>query len=127
MVPKLTHALYADFLTSASPSTPIVYYVERLRNGRSYATRSVKAAQNGAVIFTLLCSFQKPEPWQPSYQWPMPVVPPPEDCELEEARYTQLAMEEGINPKLKQYYLDFAFVSYSHRAFLVNLCILTTL
>ncbi|KDR84802.1 hypothetical protein GALMADRAFT_217868 [Galerina marginata CBS 339.88] len=79
-------ALHCYFLTSASPSTPIVYSVERLREGKSYVTRSVKAVQGGHVIFIMLCSFQKPEPWQPTHQWPMPDVPPPEQCPDEEER-----------------------------------------
>ncbi|TFK41346.1 thioesterase-like superfamily-domain-containing protein [Crucibulum laeve] len=98
------HSLHCYFLTSASPSTPIVYSVERLRQGRSYVTREVKAVQNGQIIFVMLCSFQKPEPWQPSHQWPMPNAPTPEACELDEVMYTK-AIESGkIHPKLAEIY-----------------------
>ncbi|KAF8168292.1 thioesterase-like superfamily-domain-containing protein [Crassisporium funariophilum] len=82
-------ALHCYFLTSASPATPIVYSVERLRDGKSYVTRSVKAVQNGQIIFIMLCSFQKPEIWQPTHQWTMPEVPPPEQCQDEEVTYAR--------------------------------------
>jgi acyl-CoA thioesterase II len=91
-VPPLCRPLfYPDssqcyFLTSASPATPIIYYVEKLRQGKTYVTCAVKAVQKGSMIFTLMCSFQKPEFWQPSSQWSMPTVPPPEACLLEEVR-----------------------------------------
>ncbi|KAH6917568.1 thioesterase-like superfamily-domain-containing protein [Coprinopsis sp. MPI-PUGE-AT-0042] len=81
------HSMHCYFLLSASPSTPIIYSVERIRSGKSYATRSVKAIQNGQIIFMMLCSFQKPEPWQPAHHWPMPSgVKSPEECELQEER-----------------------------------------
>ncbi|KAH9043773.1 thioesterase II [Lactarius pseudohatsudake] len=73
----------AYFILSASASMPLLYYVDRLREGRSYSTRSVRAMQGGRVVFVMLCSFQIPEIWQPSRQWPMPQVPRPEDCENE--------------------------------------------
>ncbi|KAL4268034.1 C/M/P thioester hydrolase family protein [Pleurotus pulmonarius] len=102
------HSMHCYFLASASPSTPILYHVEDMRTGRSYASRLVKAVQTGQTIFILVCSFQKPEPWQPSYQLPMPTVPEPLKCESEEVRYERLATQEGIHPRLKQYYLSCA-------------------
>lgn len=85
--------LQCYFLLSASPATPIVYQVEKLREGRSYASFSVKALQKGNIIFVLMCSFHKPEPWQPSYQWVMPTVPSPDDCLLEEDRHLKTVRE----------------------------------
>lgn len=78
------HSLHCYFLLSASPSFPVLYYVERLRDGKSYATRSVKAVQNGSLVFKLTCSFQKLEPNQPKFQRAMPSVPPPDACILTE-------------------------------------------
>lgn len=98
------HSMHCYFLLSASPSTPIIYHVDRIRQGRSYVTRSVKAVQNGQTVFILMCSFQKPEPWQPFHQWPMPAVPVPEDCDLEETRYLRLIDSEETSPRLKQLY-----------------------
>jgi len=94
------------FLLSGSPAVPITYYVERLREGRSYTTRLIKAVQNGKLIFVLMCSFQKPEPYQPSHAWPLPSnVPNPEDCELQETIYTREAMKEGVDERLKNIYM----------------------
>jgi len=99
------HSLHCYFLLSGSPAVPIVYYVERFREGRSYTTRTVKAAQNGAVIFVLMCSFHKPEPWQPSHQWPMPPnVPSPEECELDEITLARKAATEGIDERARNVY-----------------------
>ncbi|KAJ7042564.1 thioesterase-like superfamily-domain-containing protein [Mycena alexandri] len=101
------HSLHCYFLSSASASTPIVYLVERLRDGRTYLTRAVKALQNGRCIFMMLCSFQKPEPWQPSRAWNMPAAaPPPEECQLEEDRYTGLLKQDGLHPKIQQVYRE---------------------
>lgn len=97
------------FLLSGSPAVPIVYYVERLREGRSYTTRSVKAVQSGKVIFILMCSFHKPEPWQPSTQWAMPAgIPQPEECELEEVVYARRALKEGLDARLKSIFEEFS-------------------
>ncbi|KAF5375155.1 hypothetical protein D9758_000473 [Tetrapyrgos nigripes] len=102
------HSFHCYFLASASPATPIVYYVERLRQGRSYVACSVKAVQKGSLIFILTCSFQKPEPWQPSHQWTMPDCPSPSECRLEEDRYEELSKQPDLHPKLKEVFEDYA-------------------
>ncbi|KAG7099047.1 hypothetical protein E1B28_000923 [Marasmius oreades] len=102
------HSLHCYFLLSASPSTPIVYQVERLRQGRSYVACAVKAIQRGNIIFVLMCSFQKPEPWQPSYQWVMPTVPSSDECELEEDRFLRYSKETTIRPETKRILETFA-------------------
>ncbi|KAI9626113.1 hypothetical protein H4Q26_015858 [Puccinia striiformis f. sp. tritici PST-130] len=57
------HSLHCYFSGFADASVPtgIVYQVEMIRDGNSYATRSVKAIQNSRCIFSLLCSFHRPE------------------------------------------------------------------
>ncbi len=60
------------------PTVPIVYEVERLRDGRSFATRRVKAIQHGRAIFTLSASFHVHEDGL-EHQIGMPDVPQPED------------------------------------------------
>ncbi|KAF9473305.1 hypothetical protein BDN70DRAFT_915646 [Pholiota conissans] len=100
------HSLHCYFLTSGSPSTPIIYSVERLREGKSYATRSVKAVQNGKIIFIMLCSFQRPEPWQPRHQWKMPVVPAPEECPDEESSIMPLIQDPKTDPRIVQYFQE---------------------
>lgn len=48
----------------------------------------------------MLCSFQRPEPWQPIHQWTMPQVPSPEQCEDEEAVYVRAIQNFKSNPKV---------------------------
>lgn len=75
---RQVHSLHAYFLLPGDPETPIVYEVERLRDGRSFTTRRVLALQNGAAIFAMSASFQAPEEGY-DHQMPMPDVPMPED------------------------------------------------
>lgn len=73
------HSLHAYFLLAGDPSLPISYAVDRIRDGRSFATRRVVASQQGRAIFALSCSFQEDEPDGFVHQQPMPDVPMPED------------------------------------------------
>lgn len=82
------------FLLSASAAVPILYNVDRVRDGRSYVTRAVRAVQRGRTIFIMLCSFQRPEPRQLAFQLLMPPnVPPPDACESIELTYERLFKE----------------------------------
>jgi acyl-CoA thioesterase II len=67
-------------MSSGDSSIPVVYFVEIVRNGRSFATRTVRALQRGEVIFVLTASFQRLEPSPMSHGMPSPVhlVPDPE-------------------------------------------------
>ncbi|WP_181765892.1 acyl-CoA thioesterase [Streptomyces albidus (ex Kaewkla and Franco 2022)] len=71
------HSLHAYFLRPGVPGVPIVYQVERVRDGRSFTTRRVIAVQQGRTIFNLTASFHQPEPGI-DHQVPMPGVPDPE-------------------------------------------------
>src|SRR3984957_12088774 len=71
------HSLHAYFIRPGDPSVPLVYIVDRVRDGRSFTTRRVSAIQHGHTIFTLSASFQHPEPG-PVHAAPMPDVPPPD-------------------------------------------------
>jgi len=71
------HSLHAYFLRRGDFEAPIVYQVDRSRDGRSFSTRHVTAIQHGEQIFRLAASFQVPEPGL-EHSAPMPVVPPPE-------------------------------------------------
>lgn len=104
-------------MTSASWVVPILYEIDRVRNGRTYVTRVVRAIQNGRVIFAMLCSFKKPEPWQPGHQSPMPSVRPPEECELDEDRLLRLAKQEDLDPRAKEVYKQLAEVCYQEDSF----------
>lgn len=89
-------------LLSASTLLPILYQVEVLRTGRTYATCSVKATQEGRTIFMMLCSFAVPEArvWSHAIAVP-PDVPPPEQCPLEEEMLGDL-LKEATDPKVRQ-------------------------
>ena len=72
------HSLHGYFMLPGDPATPIIYEVERLRDGRSFATRRCTAIQHGQPIFTLAASFQTEEPGL-DHALAMPDVPRPED------------------------------------------------
>ncbi|BFZ61679.1 acyl-CoA thioesterase [Saitoella coloradoensis] len=75
----VVHSLHSYFLLPGDNSHPIIYHVERVRDGRSYATRTVQAQQRGRAIFTITCSFQRPEPSTMSHNTPIPPdLPDPE-------------------------------------------------
>lgn len=79
---RSVHSLHGYFLLGGDPKHPIVYEVERTRDGGSFTTRRVKAIQHGRAIFTMSCSFHKPEPgFEHAAQ--MPDVPMPEDLPTE--------------------------------------------
>ena len=71
------HSLHAYFLRPGDPEVPIVYAVDRIRDGRSFTTRRVVALQHGKAIFNLSASFQVREPGL-DHQGEMPDVPDPE-------------------------------------------------
>ena len=71
------HSLHAYFLRPGDPNVPIVYDVDRIRDGRSFTTRRVVAIQHGRAIFNLAASFQIHE-HGPEHQYPMPTADDPE-------------------------------------------------
>jgi len=68
---RLVHSLHAYFLRPGDPNVPILYEVDRIRDGRSFSTRRVVAIQHGRAIFNLQASFHDPEPG-PDHQLEMP-------------------------------------------------------
>ncbi|MBX3226720.1 MAG: acyl-CoA thioesterase II [Labilithrix sp.] len=84
------HSLHAYFLRPGDVSRPIVYDVDRIRDGSSFTTRRVVAIQNGKPIFNLSCSFQKDEPGF-EHQEPMPEAPPPETVKRDQDRFAAFA------------------------------------
>jgi acyl-CoA thioesterase II len=83
VVGRPPHSLHAYFLLGGDPAVPIIYEVDRIRDGRSFATRRVVAIQHGRAIFTMAVSFHRDEPGM-SHEAPMPQVPKPEDLPNEE-------------------------------------------
>jgi acyl-CoA thioesterase-2 len=76
---RRVHSLHSYFLRPGDTAVPIVYDVERIRDGRSFSTRRVMARQHGRTIYYLTASFQGAEPGF-THQDAMPIVPPPEQC-----------------------------------------------
>ncbi|WP_225801956.1 acyl-CoA thioesterase II [Streptomyces sp. NK15101] len=74
---RLAHSLHAYFLRPGDPGAPIVYTVDRIRDGRSFTTRRVVAVQHGQPIFHLSASFQTYEEGL-EHQVDMPPAPDPE-------------------------------------------------
>jgi acyl-CoA thioesterase-2 len=73
----LVHSLHAYFLRPGDPRIPIIFDVDRIRDGRSFTTRRVVAIQHGRAIFNLSASFHVPEDG-PEHQYAMPDAPDPE-------------------------------------------------
>jgi len=71
------HSLHSYFLRPGDPNVPILYEVDRIRDGRSFTTRRVVAIQHGRAIFNLSASFHDDEEGL-DHQFPMPEVPDPE-------------------------------------------------
>jgi acyl-CoA thioesterase-2 len=75
---RRVHSLHAYFLRPGDPTVPILYQVDRIRDGRSFTTRRVVAIQHGRAIFNLQASFHVHEEGF-EHEAPMPAdVPPPE-------------------------------------------------
>jgi acyl-CoA thioesterase-2 len=87
---RLCHSLHAYFLRPGDPKIPILYEVERIRDGKSFTTRRVKAIQHGHAIFSLSASFQLPEQGF-EHQSALPDVPPPEDLQDEQSYRESIA------------------------------------
>lgn len=72
------HSLHGYFIRPGDPKSPIIYEVDRTRDGRSFTTRRVSAIQHGAPIFTMSASFQIDEPGV-DHAIDMPEVPGPDE------------------------------------------------
>lgn len=88
------HSLHAYFLRPGDPSVPILYEVDRIREGRSFTTRRVVAIQHGRAIFNMSASFHVPEEGL-DHQFPMADVTPPEELDDFTTRWAPYAEELG--------------------------------
>ena len=87
---RSAHSLHAYFLLPGDPKVPIIYEVDRIRDGRSFTTRRVVAIQHGQAIFSMSASYHDVEPGY-DHQAKMPDVPMPEDLpDEQEVRTTIL-------------------------------------
>ncbi len=73
------HSLHSYFLLPGDPASPILYEVDRIRDGHSFTTRRVMAIQHGKPIFNLQASFHVDERSDLEHHMPMPDVPSPEE------------------------------------------------
>jgi len=74
---RAPHSLHAYFILGGDPNAPIVFEVDRLRDGRSFTTRRVNAIQHGQAIFSMIASFQIAEDGV-EHSLPMPPAPDPD-------------------------------------------------
>ena len=94
------HSLHAYFLRPGDPNIPIVYEVDRIRDGKSFTTRRVVAIQHGRAIFNLAASFQIVENG-PDHQMTMPTVPDPDELPTWQQRVEPYL--ERLGPDLAQW------------------------
>jgi acyl-CoA thioesterase-2 len=87
--PRAAHSLHAYFLLAGDPSHPIIYEVERIRDGRSFTTRRVRAIQHGRAMFSMSVSFHKAEEGF-THHSDMPKVPMPDELPSEQELKRQL-------------------------------------
>jgi acyl-CoA thioesterase-2 len=76
---RICHSLQSYFIRPGDPTRPVLYQVERSRDGHSFTTRRVLAIQKGEQIFNMACSFQVPEPGF-EHQNEMPAAPSPDEA-----------------------------------------------
>ena len=86
---RICHSLHCYFIRPGDPAIPILYEVDRARDGRTFTSRRVTAIQHGEQIFNLAGSFQHPEAGL-EHQDPMPAAPSPEGLADEGERRRKL-------------------------------------
>ncbi len=96
---RTAHSLHGYFLRPGDTTIPILYSVDRIRDGGSFTTRRVVAIQNGEAIFTMAVSFQVLEAGL-EHQSSPPEVAPPEECISEAQLQSQYAT--SLSPEQKE-------------------------
>ena len=102
-VPHSLHSLHAYFLRPGDWQVPILYEVDRKRDGRSFTTRRVVAIQHGRAIFDMALSWHKSEAGL-AHALPMPDVPPPEALRGDREAFKAYAIDQ---PELKRFAFRF--------------------
>ncbi len=110
---KNVHSLHAYFLRPGDPHSPILYEVDRIRDGKSFATRRVVAIQHGEAIFHLSASFHSDEPGF-EHAMPMPETVDPESLPTFKERFAD------VSDKLGSWFdkprpIDLRYVDEPHR------------
>ncbi|WP_030816619.1 acyl-CoA thioesterase II [Streptomyces sp. NRRL F-2799] len=99
---RAAHSLHAYFLRTGDPGAPIVYSVDRIRDGRSFTTRRVVAVQHGKPVFHLSASFQAYEDGL-DHQAPMPEAPDPATLPTSQERLRGYA---HLDPEVVERFLE---------------------
>jgi acyl-CoA thioesterase-2 len=102
------HSLHAYFIRPGDPTVPLVYVVERVRDGRSFSTRRVTVVQHGKAIFTLSASFHLSEPGF-EHSDAMPPVPGPDEIEPTAERLRRL-YGPGVEDYVRSSPIDIRYV-----------------
>lgn len=97
---RIAHSIHCYFLLGGDPQHPIIYDVDRIRDGGSFTTRRVTAIQHGRAIFAMSASFHRPEESY-SHQAEMPDIPPPEDLAGEKELLAQFG--QNLPPSVRNY------------------------
>jgi acyl-CoA thioesterase-2 len=100
---RQVHSLHAYFMRPGDPSVPIIYEVDRLRDGGSFTTRRVLAIQHGHAIFSLAASFQVEEEGALEFQLPMPLDVPKPDSLLSEKQVIAHFIDQ-VPDNIKRYW-----------------------
>ncbi len=100
---RMLHSLHAYFLRPGDWNLPVLYDVDRIRDGRSFTTRRVVAIQHGRAIFNLSSSWQVAEEGL-EHAVSMPEVPGPEDLVSDRDRYAEIAKK---HPEVKRFAFRF--------------------
>jgi acyl-CoA thioesterase II len=93
---RFVHSLHAYFIRPGDPAIPIIYQVERIRDGASFATRRIVAIQHGKAIFSMSASFQVEEDGF-EHQATLPDVAQPEEL-MDEAEFKRLFLSKAPEP-----------------------------
>lgn len=96
---RVVHSLHAYFLRRGDFNSPVVYEVDRARDGNHFSTRRIVAIQHGAQIFNMSTSFQASEIGV-EHQLAMPDVPPPEELPDPKLHYRELS--EQMPPRMRR-------------------------
>lgn len=97
---RQAHSMHAYFILAGDPSEPVVYEIDRLRDGRSFSTRHCRASQHSQVIFVLTASFHRDEEGL-EHMRPAPAAPPPEQLE----NFAQL--QDRYRPQASRHFFEY--------------------
>ncbi|MCB1686072.1 MAG: acyl-CoA thioesterase II [Pseudomonadales bacterium] len=94
---RMPHSLHAYFMRAGDASRPVLYEVDRIRDGRSFTTRRVVAIQDGEAIFSMSASFQVQEEGL-THAASMPNVPLPDELEDDIDVFVREGAQPGASP-----------------------------